>query len=112
MNNTITPEEYRKLKGGKKPTPEAILLKQTKQYLSVTGWFVTRVHQSLGSQPGIPDIIAIKHGRVIALELKAPKGKLSDAQVAWAGQWRAHGGECYMVKTLEELIEIAKGADK
>ena len=34
-----------------------------------------------GVVPGVPDIILIKDGRVRGLELKAEKGKISEAQV-------------------------------
>ena len=39
---------------------------------------------ALSGAPGFPDIVAVKDRRVLFIELKSDKGKLSDAQMTWA----------------------------
>ena len=63
-----------------KRTPENMIKKQVKDYLNVRGWYHFPILQQLGSYPGISDIIAIKNGRVLFIEVKSAKGVLSPAQ--------------------------------
>jgi hypothetical protein len=59
--------------------------------------------------PGAPDIMAIgTGGRFIAIECKAPKGKQSPAQHAWAFECEAHGGLYLLVRNLDDLIDGLK----
>ena len=49
--------------------------------------------RSKHSPAGFPDLVLVKPGKVIYVELKSMKGKLSDYQISWlialacAGQW-------------------------
>lgn len=45
---------------------------------------------------GISDLIAVKNGRVVFIEVKTPRGRLSEYQEQFAENLRGHGGE-YMV---------------
>jgi hypothetical protein len=47
--------------------------------------------KACGVHPGVPDVIAIKGGAVFALELKAPRGRTSEAQLAAHSAMRAAG---------------------
>jgi hypothetical protein len=53
---------------------------------------------------GIPDVIAIKGGAVFALELKAPRGRTSEAQVATHLAMRAAGANVTTAIGLDEAI--------
>jgi hypothetical protein len=52
------------------------------------GWMVHHTHDSRtnhwGADRGVPDLTLARGGRVLLVELKTEKGRLSDAQVAWA----------------------------
>ena len=57
-----------------------------------------------GLAVGSADLIGLvsPHGRMIALEVKAPCGRVSAAQQQWLALVRAHGGVAEVVRTVEE----------
>lgn len=69
--------------GGKRKPIEAAILK------------------GLGVRAGVPDVIAIHGGRIYALELKAPGGKLSSAQIETL-ELMEHAGA---------IVDMAEGLD-
>ena len=80
---------------------------QVKQYLSLMGWFSFPLTAGMGSYKGAPDRIAVKGGRVLFLEIKKPVGwKHSDPQKQFQKDIKEHKGEYYLIKSLEDLIEI------
>ena len=82
--------------------------KMCKQYLTLAEWFHFHILAGLGSFLGIPDIIAIKKGRVLFLEIKKPGGKLSPGQIIFRDMILSHGGEYYKIDGLDRLIDIIK----
>lgn len=86
-------------------TPETALKNQIKQYLSIKGWFHFPVLQGLGAYKGIPDRIAVKNGRALFIEVKAPKGTQSKHQEEFQIRIEEAGFEYILVKSLEDLIE-------
>ena len=87
-------------------TPETSLKKLVKQSMSIMGWFIFPILQGLGAHRGISDFIAIKGGRVLFLEIKAPKGKQSDNQIEFERQIKEHGGNYQIIRNLEEVPGI------
>ena len=86
---------------------------QVKQYLSLMGWFSFPLTAGMGSYKGSPDRIAVKNGRVLFLEIKKPVGwKHSDPQKQFQKDINEHGGEYYLIKCLEDLIEALNKFDK
>lgn len=57
-------------------------------------------------EAGSPDICIVKDGFFIGLEVKASKGKQSPNQIEWEKAIKAAGGEYYVVRSLDEVIEI------
>jgi hypothetical protein len=55
---------------------------------------------------GIPDIILVYHGRLIGLELKAPKGRLSPSQREFHDRLMLSGAVVHVVRSLNELYEF------
>jgi hypothetical protein len=51
------------------------------------------IMRGLGVTAGVPDVIAIKDGRVFAMELKADGGKMTDTQLAMARDLIGAGAE-------------------
>ncbi|MFA5747471.1 MAG: VRR-NUC domain-containing protein [Candidatus Paceibacterota bacterium] len=90
---------------GKPPTPEAILTRSVRQLLNAAGILHWKNHGGLGSPPGLPDICGCYKGRMIAIELKAPKGVLSDNQRDFIDRINAAGGIAFMARTLDEVID-------
>ena len=91
--------------GGRSPKPitEAMIQKQIRDYLQLTGWFVVKIHQSLGSYKGIADLYAIKDGRSIWIEVKTTKGVLSKHQERFWDDIQLHGGEYFVARSVEDV---------
>ena len=79
--------------------------RMVKDYLNIQGWFHFHIMQGLGSYPGIPDIIAVKDGQVLFIEVKKPTGKQSERQREFQQNIESHGGKYLIVKDVEDLIK-------
>lgn len=88
------------------PTPETALKNACKQYLALQGWDSLPLTAGLGSVPGMPDRLAMRAGRVVALEFKRPGGKLSPAQEAMQARWEAAGCTYLVVRSVEDLYVL------
>jgi hypothetical protein len=54
--------------------------------------------------PGCPDILGqLRDGRVLAVEVKAPKGQQTDLQRAFLARVRAHGGVGFVARNLVDV---------
>lgn len=84
---------------------EAEVLSQVKAYLQVTGWLVMRIHQSLGSHRGLPDLICLKDGKTIYIECKGQRAgaKLSGPQEVMRQDIERHGGVYMVARSIEDI---------
>jgi hypothetical protein len=89
---------------------EQDLLVQIKDYLKIRHIFYFRVHQSLGSNRGISDIIAIhpSSGQLMALELKGDKGKLTQEQDNFLKNVTDASGIAAVIRSIEDLEAVLK----
>lgn len=62
---------------------EAELFEQVRQLLDLGSWVWYHTYSSQRSNAGFPDIVAVRRERLIFIELKTAKGKLSQAQERW-----------------------------
>jgi len=58
----------------------------------------------MGVHPGFADLMVLCDGRVLFLELKSPRGKLSPAQNAFRAAVRAQGLSWALVRTLDDAL--------
>jgi len=65
-----------------------------------------KIHQSLGSYPGIADLYAIKDGCGIWIEVKTAAGKQSAAQKEFQRQVESHGGIYLLARKIEDVKEL------
>lgn len=80
---------------------------QVREYLAIRGWFVVRIHQTLGCYPGVPDLLAYgPGGRRVDIEVKGPKGKQSQAQRLYQENLEARGHEYRLVRRLEDVTDL------
>jgi hypothetical protein len=90
---------------GKPPTPEALLTRSVRQLLKAAGIFHWKNHGGLGSAPGLPDICAVYRGRMVAIELKAPKGIVSPYQEEFIKRINEAGGLAFVARSLDDVID-------
>lgn len=57
---------------------------------------------------GVSDILGVIDGQSIAIEVKAPKGKVLASQITFAERYRRAGGLYYIIRSLDDLTELAK----
>lgn len=62
------------------------------------------VFHALNAEAGTPDLIACVDGRFIALEVKAPKGRVSAIQRHRMEQIQAAGGIAVVVRSVEDAL--------
>jgi len=87
---------------------ESMLKSQVKDYLAYHGIYSFPITQGLGSYRGAPDRIMHYQDRVHYLEIKLPKGKMSDYQLAFQEQCRLDSIPYYVIKSVEDLEEVLK----
>lgn len=58
----------------------------------------------MGVHPGFADLMVLCEGRVLFLELKAPKGRLSPAQAAFRDAVRAQDFGWALVRSLDDAL--------
>ena len=59
-----------------------------------------------GLMPGAPDLIAIRYGRVLFLEVKTERGKVSEKQVEAHDLLRLHGMEVRVIRGLDDIMDL------
>ena len=89
-------------------TPETTIKGHIKQYLRIKGWLVMHMLQGLGSYAGLSDLVAIKRGRVVWIEVKTPKGILSDRQKKFRKEITEAGGEYIISRSLDDIMAWEK----
>lgn len=88
-----------------KRTEKSIML-GIQQALGMRGWRVLRVPPSIYSAKGWCDLIAIKDGRVLFIEVKSEKGKLSRDQEKFAQLIDEAGGEYIVARSEDYVVQV------
>lgn len=60
------------------------------------------------SSNGVSDILGIYQGRMLAVEVKMPKGRVSQDQQNFLEEVTNHGGIAMIARSVEEVIERLK----
>jgi hypothetical protein len=92
------------------PTPETLIKDSIKSFLDRAGFFHWYVLQGVAAQKGISDLMAIDHrpehrGRLIAIEVKAPNGKVSELQQIFMDFINGAGGNAFVARSIEDVID-------
>lgn len=87
------------------PTPEAMLTRSVKSLLRAAGIFHYKHWGGPMGYPGVADIIGCYRGRMIAIELKSPTGKVTPDQERFIQNVNDAGGIGFVAKSLDEVIE-------
>jgi VRR-NUC domain len=60
--------------------------------------------------PGCPDVLGqMRDGRLLAIEVKAAKGRLTDEQEFVLAKVRANNGVSGVARSIEDAVEIVEG---
>jgi len=113
LSSALTPQEQIRraieaagVKPPRRVNPETLILREVKGVLESDGWFVVRIHQSLGSTPGIADLVAMAFGRTVWIEVKTPTGKQSQAQKLFQYSVEVSGGEYRIVRSVDDIKDL------
>ena len=85
---------------------ESEIQAQIKEFLQWRGWFVVKIHQSLGSHKGIADLYCLKDGRDVWVEVKTPRGRLSPHQSKFNRDVVEHGGEYVVARDVSDVEHL------
>lgn len=91
---------------------EGQIQKQAIELLKLSGYLVFRLNSGRARNnirlcpPGTPDLLAVKQGRVLWIEMKKPGGVLSESQVDMITALMNHGQEVAVVSGILELQEM------
>jgi len=84
---------------------EAAVTRQIRDYLKLKKIFHWKNFSTLGSVPGIPDVIGcLPDGRMLAIEIKTPTGKTSAAQRAFLDALKYNGALAFVARSVDDLI--------
>lgn len=64
---------------------------------------------SKGQKKGFPDILVLKKGKAIGIEIKTSIGKQSKEQKAIEERFKKNGAEYYIVRSLDDVKEVING---
>lgn len=56
--------------------------------------------------PGAPDLVAVKRGRAVFLEVKNEKGKVTKKQSEVHDLLRLHGMEVRIVRGIDDIMDL------
>jgi len=93
---------------------EAAATKQIRDYLKIKKIFHWKNFSTLGSVPGIPDILGCRtikcecgreHGQMIAIEVKRPDGRLSTDQKNFLETLTYAGALAFKAESADDLIK-------
>jgi hypothetical protein len=96
----------------RKVTPETALKRAIKGALAAFGWFSFPILQGLGAHRGVSDMIAVKGGRVLFIEVKTPTGRLSDNQKRFRDDIQSKGGEYVVIDDIDRLLAWLRGGEQ
>lgn len=75
------------------------------------GWFAfvaQRADKRARGKVGLPDIYAHKNGRMMWIEVKCGKNKLSPGQIDFRDNCNSHNIEWYEVRSIDDLMDIPR----
>lgn len=74
--------------------------------LRLAGWAVFYIFQGLGSYKGISDLIALKDGKVIFIEVKTKTGRQSEYQKDFEKICSEHGCRYILARSVDDVAEL------
>ncbi len=91
---------------------EKEIRKEITDYLKLMGFFVWWNLQGLGCYPGLPDLIAVKDGIHLCIEVKTKTGRISSNQKRFQEQIEKAGGHYIIARCYEDVKKGWEDATK
>ncbi len=85
---------------------ESDIRRQIQDFLRWRGWFVYYNLQGLGCYPGLSDLVAVKGGRVVHIEIKTKTGKQSEKQEDFQADLERAGGTYIIARRIEDVENL------
>lgn len=63
---------------------------------------------AMSGHPGFPDYIAVKGERLLAVEIKSEKGKVTPEQMAWLDAFQEAGAETFLWRPSDSDFAVTK----
>ena len=89
-----------------KTQKETYIRRSITDALRLAGWAVFYIFQGLGSYKGISDLIAIKDGLTVYIEVKTETGRQSEYQKQFERIVTDHGGKYYLARSVNDIAEL------
>ena len=91
------------------PQPESAILRAVRQHLRLQGFFTIRNVAGIGTHPGLSDLMAVRDGVTIFIEVKTATGKLSKPQERFCRAVTAHGATYLLVRSVDDMATFTGG---
>lgn len=88
------------------PRSETALQRAIQRELQLRGFWVRKLHGSRFATVGDPDLIAVRAGRIYAMECKQPGKQPRKIQTYRLAQLEAAGAIVGVVTSLEEALDL------
>lgn len=89
------------------PSPETNLQRRIVKMLRARGWYAQKVHSSRYAQAGWPDLLAIRDGRCLFIEVKMPGREPTALQEAMHDRLRSAGAQVEVAWSVEDAQRAA-----
>lgn len=82
---------------------ESAIQARVRRHLEREGWLMWKNHGSAFSEVGLPDLMGLKDGNFIGIEMKKPGGAPTKKQLRWLEKIRSRGGSGAVIDNMEDL---------
>lgn len=87
-------------------TRESKIVKKIREHLELRGWLVWKNHGSGYSAYGLPDLMGVKDGRLIAIEVKNQVRVVTPAQAAWMRRLKRKGAIAGVARSIDDVEKL------
>jgi len=84
------------------PKAETRLQRKIVEYLNANGFFAFKMPGTIFLR-GMPDVFAVRDGRLYCFEVKTEKGKTTKLQEVLIAKFKQYGATCAVVRSVEEV---------
>lgn len=86
---------------------ERDFMAQVIDYARLMGWLIFHPFDSRHSEAGFPDLICLRGPRIVAIELKAVRGRVTSDQARWLDAFVAASVETHVFRPSQwdEVVE-------